>query len=147
MVEILDPLERDVDHSRYWELCYNYVAHMEDSHTRFVDAWSCTCRVCALSSCWLPLSSHQSGDGMQLTWWAWCPIVSTWLECAQGHSILIWYNGLRDPKMYPHSFKEEFGSVLYCDTLLTYCQYNHLRKFVHDHKYTIITMFGRRESR
>jgi len=49
--------------------------------------------------------------------------------------------------MYPHSFKEEFGSVLCCDTLLAGRQYSHLRKFVHDQKYTVITVLGRREAR
>jgi len=49
--------------------------------------------------------------------------------------------------MYPHSFKEEFDSVLYCDTLFAGHQHSHLRKSVHDHKYTVITMLGRREAR
>jgi len=37
-VEILDPLERDYDQLSYGELCYNCVAHREDSHPRFVVA-------------------------------------------------------------------------------------------------------------
>ena len=49
--------------------------------------------------------------------------------------------------MYQYSFKEEFGSVLRGDTLLAGRQYSHLRKSVHDHKYTVITMLGRREAR
>jgi len=48
--------------------------------------------------------------------------------------------------MYPHSFKEEFGSVLYYDTLLASSHYSHLIKFVHDHKHTVITMLSRRET-
>jgi len=44
-------------------------------------------------------------------------------------------------------FKEEFGSVLCYGALLTGNQYNHLRKSIHDHKYAIITMLGRREAR
>jgi len=47
--------------------------------------------------------------------------------------------------MYPHSFKEEFGNVLYCDTLLVGRQYSHLRKYVHDHKYKVSSMLGRME--
>lgn len=49
--------------------------------------------------------------------------------------------------MYPCLFKEEFGSVLYCDTFLAGFQYSHLIKFFHDQKYTVITMLGRREAR
>ena len=49
--------------------------------------------------------------------------------------------------MYPHSFKEDFGIVLCCDTLLTSRQHSHIRKYVHDHKYIVITMLGRREAR
>jgi len=54
---------------------------------------------------------------------------------------------LWDPKNYPYSFKEEFVSVLCCDTLLVGSQYRHLTKFVHDHKYIVITMLVRREGR
>jgi len=54
---------------------------------------------------------------------------------------------MRDPKMHPYSFKEEFGHFFYCDTLLVGHQYSHLRKFVHDHNYIVITMLGRREAR
>jgi len=49
--------------------------------------------------------------------------------------------------LYTYSFKEEFGSVLYYDTLLAGCQYSHLRKYVHDHKYIVITMSDRRDAR
>jgi len=49
--------------------------------------------------------------------------------------------------MNPHLFEEEFGSVFYYDSLLTGHQYIHLRKSINDHKYTIITMLGRREAR
>jgi len=49
--------------------------------------------------------------------------------------------------MYLHSFKEEFGSVLCCDPLLSSHQYIHLRKYIHDHKYIVIFMLGRREAR
>jgi len=49
--------------------------------------------------------------------------------------------------MYPYAFEEDFGNVLYFDTLLASRQYSHLRKFSHDHKYIVITMLGRREVR
>ena len=49
--------------------------------------------------------------------------------------------------MYPHFFKEDFGSVLCYDKLLTGRQYIHIRKSIHNGKYTIITMIGRREVR
>lgn len=49
--------------------------------------------------------------------------------------------------MYPHLFKEEFGSVLCCDTLLVGRQYRHLRKIFHNQKYTVITTLGIREAR
>ena len=48
--------------------------------------------------------------------------------------------------MYPCLFKEEFVNFLYCDILLSNCQYSHLIKFVHNHKYTVITMLGRRDA-
>jgi len=37
MVEILDPLERDCDHSSYGEIYYKCVAHREGSHPMFMD--------------------------------------------------------------------------------------------------------------
>lgn len=49
--------------------------------------------------------------------------------------------------MYPHSFREDFCSVPCCDTLLASRQYNHLRESIHNHKYIVITMLGRREAR
>lgn len=49
--------------------------------------------------------------------------------------------------MYSYSFKEEFGSVLCYDSLLAGYQYGHLRKSIHDQKYTVITMLDRKEAR
>jgi hypothetical protein len=49
----------------------------------------------------------------------------------------IWY-----PKMDPHSFKEELGSICHCDILLPGCDDVHIRKLINDHKYTIISLFG-----
>jgi len=48
--------------------------------------------------------------------------------------------------MYSHSFKEEFGNVLYCDTLFVGHQYSYFRKPFHDDKYIVISMLGRREA-
>ena len=47
--------------------------------------------------------------------------------------------------MYPHSFEEEFGNFLCYDTLLAHRQYRHLRKSIHNQKYTSITLLGGRE--
>jgi len=60
---------------------------------------------------------------------------------------MVIYNGLRDPKIYKYSLKEEFASVLCCDILLAGDQYNHLKKFIHDYEYTAITMLSRRKAR
>ena len=49
--------------------------------------------------------------------------------------------------MYPYSFKEEFGSVLCHDAILASRQYSHLKKKIHDQKYTIIPMLGISEAR
>jgi hypothetical protein len=44
--------------------------------------------------------------------------------------------------MNPNICKENFSSVLGCDTLFTRCQNGYLRELVDDHKNTIMTMFG-----
>jgi hypothetical protein len=44
--------------------------------------------------------------------------------------------------MYPDSFKEELGSGLGCDALLSGVQNRHLRKMIHNHKNTFITLLG-----
>jgi len=49
--------------------------------------------------------------------------------------------------MCPHLFKVESGSGLSYDTLLAGSQYGHLRKFVNNHKYTVVAMLGRRKAR
>jgi hypothetical protein len=51
-------------------------------------------------------------------------------------------DGLWYPKMDPHSFKEELGSIYHCDALLAGCEYGHLRKPINYHKYTIIAFLG-----
>jgi hypothetical protein len=49
--------------------------------------------------------------------------------------------------MYPDSFKEEFGSGLYCDALLAGGHNRHLRKAIHYHKNTISAPLGGWEAR
>jgi hypothetical protein len=51
------------------------------------------------------------------------------------------------PKMDPHSFKEEIGSICHCDVLLAGCEDVHLRKLINDNKYTIIVVLGGRKAR
>ena len=46
------------------------------------------------------------------------------------------------PKMDPHSFEEELGSIFHCDILLASYEDGHLRKPINNHKYTIIIMLG-----
>jgi hypothetical protein len=46
------------------------------------------------------------------------------------------------PKMDPHSFEEEIGSIYHCDVLLAGCEDVHLRKLINDNKYTIIVVLG-----
>jgi len=49
--------------------------------------------------------------------------------------------------MHSYSFKEESGSGLYYDTLPTGNQYRHLRNYIDDHKYKVVSMLGRRKAR
>jgi hypothetical protein len=49
--------------------------------------------------------------------------------------------------VYPHSFKEEFSSVFYCDILLAGHHNGHLRESVDYHKNTVIVMLSRRKAR
>jgi hypothetical protein len=49
--------------------------------------------------------------------------------------------------MNPKMFKEHLSSGLNGGTLLSCYQDGHLRKPINDHKYTIITMLGRRWTR
>jgi len=49
--------------------------------------------------------------------------------------------------MYQHLFKEEFSTGFYCDTLLVGKKYGHLRKYVDDHKYIVISMLRIRKAK
>jgi len=60
---------------------------------------------------------------------------------------MIWDDRLWDPKMYPHSLKEEFSSSFFCDILLAGCRNGRLREFVDDHKITVVSMLSRRKAR
>ena len=54
---------------------------------------------------------------------------------------------LRDPKVYPHSFNEEFSSGLCYHILLAGCNYDHLWESVDNHEYTIMAVLSRRKAR
>jgi hypothetical protein len=56
-------------------------------------------------------------------------------------------DGLWYPKVDPHSFKEELGSICCCDILLTGCEDGHLRKSINDHKNIVISLLGGRQAR
>jgi hypothetical protein len=51
-------------------------------------------------------------------------------------------DGLWYPKVDPHSFEEEIGSICRCDILLTGCEDGHLRKPINNHKHTVISLLG-----
>ena len=67
-------------------------------------------------------------------------------KCNEEPTTLIRDDRLWDPKVYPHSFKEEFRSGFYCDILLASCHNGHLREIVDDHKNTVIAMLSRRKA-
>ena len=68
-------------------------------------------------------------------------------KCFEEPSIPIWYDRLWDPKVHPHSFKEEFSSGLCCDILLASRHNGHLRESIDDHENTVISMLIRRQAR
>ena len=67
--------------------------------------------------------------------------VQHWPEFGQKFSeeptIPIWDDRLWDPKVHPHSFKEEFSNGFCCDILLAGRHNGHLWEFVNDHKNTV----------
>jgi len=67
-------------------------------------------------------------------------------KCYEELSILICDDRLWDPKVYPHSFKEEFSSGFGCDTLLAGLHNGHLRESANDHKNIVISMLSRRKA-
>jgi hypothetical protein len=46
------------------------------------------------------------------------------------------------PNFFPHSFEEEVGSGLHCDSLLAGGNNFHLGKSINHHKNTIISLLG-----
>jgi hypothetical protein len=54
---------------------------------------------------------------------------------------------LWDPKVYPHSFKEEFSSGFCCDILLVGHHNGHLRESLNDHKNTVIVVLSSKKAR
>ena len=52
-----------------------------------------------------------------------------------------------DPKVYPHSFKEEFSSGFCCDHILAGRHNGHLRESVDEHKSIVAAMLSRRKAR
>ena len=46
------------------------------------------------------------------------------------YSISVGNNGHWEAIMFPHMFKEELSSMLYCRSLLAWYEYGHLEKFV-----------------
>jgi hypothetical protein len=46
------------------------------------------------------------------------------------------------PKVDPHSFKEELGSIYRCDIIFTGCEDGHLRKPINNHKHVVISLLG-----
>jgi hypothetical protein len=56
-------------------------------------------------------------------------------------------DGLWYPKVDPHSFEEELGSISRCDILFTGYKDGHLRKPINDHKHTVISLVVGRQAR
>ena len=67
-------------------------------------------------------------------------------KCTEELVVLIWDDRLWDPKVYPHSFKEEFNSGFYCDILLVGRHNGHLWESVDNHKNTVVSMLLRRKA-
>jgi hypothetical protein len=63
-------------------------------------------------------------------------------KCVEEPVFPVEDDGLWYPKVDPHLFKEEIGSIYHCDILLEGCEDGHLRKSINDHKYTVISLLG-----
>ncbi len=148
MAEIPALPERRCDLLSCGEFCCSCVRHRGDFHPMCVDASSVTCTECVWSTCWQPLFGHQLGDESRgLSEFCIQHRPKTWLKCNQEFAIPIWDNGLWDPKVYPHSLKEELNSGLYCDTLLAGCHDGHLRESIDDNENAIVAVLSRRKAR
>ena len=76
--------------------------------------------------------------------------VQHWLvagpKCAEEPAVAIWYDRLWDPKVHPHSSKEEFSSGFCCDILLAGRHNGHLWESVDKHEKTVISMLSIRKA-
>jgi hypothetical protein len=63
-------------------------------------------------------------------------------KCVEETNVLIGDDDLWYPKMNPHSFEEELGSICCCDSLLAGYENGHLWKSINHHKYSIIALLG-----
>jgi hypothetical protein len=63
-------------------------------------------------------------------------------KCAEEPIVSIKDDGLWYPKVDPHSFKEDIGSIYRCDTLLIGYEDGLLRKPINDHEHAVIYLIG-----
>jgi hypothetical protein len=63
-------------------------------------------------------------------------------KCIEELVVPIRDDGPWYPKMEPHSFEEDIGSICHCDILLAGYEDGHLQKPINGHKYTIISLLG-----
>jgi hypothetical protein len=68
-------------------------------------------------------------------------------KCVEEPVVSMRDDGLWYPKMDPHSFEEDLGSICFCDILLAGCEDGHLSKLINDHKYAVIALLGGRKAR
>jgi hypothetical protein len=59
-------------------------------------------------------------------------------KCVEEPDVSVRDDGLWYPKVDPHSFEEDIGSICHYDILLVGCEDGHLQKPINDHKYTMI---------
>jgi len=63
-------------------------------------------------------------------------------KCVEEHVVPILGDGLWYHKMDPHTFKEELGITFLYDSLIAWCDNDHLQKLINHQKYTIIAILG-----
>jgi hypothetical protein len=68
-------------------------------------------------------------------------------KCVEEPVVSVGDDGLSYPKMDPHFFKEELGSVFRFEILLVGCEDGHLQKPINDHKSRVIALLGGRKAR
>jgi hypothetical protein len=62
-------------------------------------------------------------------------------------TVLVEDDGMWYIKVKPNSFEEDLDSIHRYGILLTGCEDDHLRKLINDHKHTIISVLGGRQTR